>query len=154
MFSVVGRTSSRILHINPNLVLHIHILQVINLHTLLLVLLFLLHIHPQCSIGLPSILISNLLRILQISSATNTQVPPPKLFILRRNQGMLPTTFHNCKHIFDIVMHSPAIILSRSTKKQMTIVHVHNITQHLILILSNLEINKTLLPHFQSMIIL
>ena len=124
------------------------------MYTLSLVPLLLLHTHPRCSTSLLSILISNPFRICQINSATNTQVPSTYLFILQRNHGMLLATFHNCKHILDIIMHIPAIILPRSTKQHMKIVHVHNITQHLILILPNLEINKAFLAHFQSMLTL
>ena len=64
---------------------------------------------------------------------------------------MLISTFLNCKHIFDTIMHNLSFILPRSTKQHMTIVHVHNITQHFILILPNVEINKALLSYFQSM---
>ena len=113
---VARRTSSGIQHINPKLVLHIHILQIFNLYTLFLVLLLLLHIHLRCVIGLVFILISNLLKIYQLKSASNNQVPSTKLFILQRNQGKLPSTFLSSKHILDTIMHNPVIILPRSTK--------------------------------------
>lgn len=140
---IAGRISSGI-H-------HIHILQIFNFYTLSLVLLLLLLIHLRFSIGFLSIMISNLLKICQLNSTTHTQVSPTELFILQRNQGKHFATFLNSKHILDTIMHNPTIILPRSTKKHMIIVRVHNITQHLILILPNMEINKALLPHFPRM---
>lgn len=112
-FSIARRTYFRIQHINPKLVLHIHVFQFFNLHTLFL---FFLHIHHRCSICLLSMLISNLLKIYQLNSDGNTQVPPTKLFILQRNQGKLPSTFLNSIHILNTIIHNPAIILQRSTK--------------------------------------
>ena len=67
---------------------------------------------------------------------------------------MLPATFLNYKHILETIMRIPAIILPKFTKQQLATIYVHNITQHLILILLNLEINKAFLPHFQSIFIL
>ena len=65
---------------------------------------------------------------------------------------MLPTILHNSNHILDTFMHSSKIILPKSTEQHKTTIHIHNITQNLIFILPNLEINKALLPHFQTML--
>ena len=78
----VGRTSYGIQHINPKLVLHIHILQVLNLYTRSFVFILLLHIHPWCATSLISIMISNLLNIFQLNSTTDIQVSSTDLFIL------------------------------------------------------------------------
>lgn len=123
IFSIVGRTTFRVQHINPKLVLHIHVLHHTNLYILAFVPLLQifsynchLHIYLWCATSLFSMLISNPLRILQLNSATKTLVPSTKLCILQRNQGMLPITLLNSKHMLDPIMHCPAIILPRSTQ--------------------------------------
>ena len=155
IFSLARSTSSRIQHINPKLVLHIHILQVLNFYTLSFsIVLLLLHVYPQCATILLSILISNLLITFQVNLLANTQVPLTNLFILERNHEKCHTTFHNSKHILDTIMHSVGIILPRSTRQYITTFHVHNVIQQLVLILPNLEFNKAFLPHFQRILTL